>query len=84
MPDWIDTPSDVLVLLTIAGSILGALLWLIRAQAALAREFRPNGGSSTTDALNRIEADQHAIRAALDAHIKWHLDGIESPKRRRK
>lgn len=52
----------------IAAVILGALLWLIRAQVSMMREFRPNGGSSMRDQLNRIEA-------RLDNHIDNHQKG---------
>ena len=49
----------------LAAFILGALLWLIRAQVSMMREFRPNGGQSVRDQLNRIEA-------RLDNHINSH------------
>jgi hypothetical protein len=49
----------------VVAAILGGLLWLIRAQVALLREFRPNGGQSVRDQLNRIEA-------RLDNHIDNH------------
>ena len=52
----------------IAAVILGALLWLIRAQVSMMKEFRPNGGSSMRDQLNRIEA-------RLDNHIDNHQKG---------
>ena len=52
----------------IAAVILGALLWLIRAQVSMMKEFRPNGGSSMRDQLNRIEA-------RLDNHIDNHQRG---------
>jgi hypothetical protein len=38
------------------------------------REFRPNGGSSTRDSLNRIEKDVREIRGKVDDHIEWHMD----------
>jgi hypothetical protein len=68
----VDTPADVVVLITIAGGILAGLLWLIRAQVTLMREFRPNGGGSTKDALNRIESDVRELRARLDNHMDNH------------
>jgi hypothetical protein len=52
----------------IAAVILGALLWLIRAQVSMMKEFRPNGGASMRDQLNRIEA-------RLDNHIDNHQKG---------
>lgn len=53
--------------LAIVTTILGGLVWLIRSQLAMQREFKPNGGASTRDALNRIEAK-------VDKHIDWHMD----------
>ena len=53
--------------LAIFTTILGGLVWLIRSQVAMQREFKPNGGASTRDALNRIEAK-------VDKHIEWHMD----------
>lgn len=49
----------------IGATILGGLLWMIRAQVSMMREFRPNGGQSMRDQLNRIEA-------RLDNHIDNH------------
>lgn len=67
MPDWIDTPAEAVVILTLVSMVLAALIWVIKAQVAMQKEFKPNGGSSTRDQLNRIE---HKI----DNHISWHLD----------
>lgn len=61
--------------LAIAAPILGGLLWLIKAQISLSREFKPNGGSSTKDALNRIEHDVRGLRERMDNHIDNHNKG---------
>ena len=81
MPEWLDTPGELLVIVSIAGAILGGLMWVIRAQTALGREMKPNGGSSIRDALNRIEAGQveiktdvREVRARIAGHIDWHMD----------
>jgi hypothetical protein len=71
----IDEPGDVAALVTIAVAILGALVWLIKAQVSLSKEFQRNGGSSTKDALFRIERDLTQIRERLDAHIDNHHRG---------
>jgi len=71
----VDTPGDVAALVTIAVAILGALLWLIKAQVSLSKEFQRNGGSSTKDALYRIERDLVQIRDRLDQHIDNHHRG---------
>jgi hypothetical protein len=59
-------------LIGIATAILGGLLWLIRAQVAMLREFKPNGGASARDQWNRTEADVREIRRRLDDHIDNH------------
>ena len=81
MPDWLDTPTEALVIVSIAGAFLSGLVWLIRAQGAMAKEMKPNGGSSIRDALNRIELSQaeiktdvREVRARIDGHIDWHMD----------
>ena len=81
MPEWIDTPTEALVIMSIVGALMGGLTWVIRAQTALGREMKPNGGSSIRDALNRIEAGQaeiktdvREVRARIDGHIDWHMD----------
>lgn len=58
--------------LAIAVPILAGLLWLIKAQISLSREFKPNGGSSTRDSLNRIESDVRDLRDRMDNHIDNH------------
>jgi hypothetical protein len=40
----------------------------------MSREFRPNGGSSTRDALDRIERKLDNVESKVDGHIEWHLD----------
>jgi len=55
-------------------AMTAGLAWLIRAQLAMQREFKPNGGTSTRDALNRIETDVREIRSKVDDHIGWHMD----------
>ncbi len=68
----VDNPGDVALIVTIAAGILAGVLWLIRAQVALLKEFKPNGGSSTRDALNRIEAEVRDLRSRLDNHMDNH------------
>ncbi len=71
----VDNPGDLAVLMTIGASILAGLLWLIKAQTAISKEFQRNGGSSTKDALYRIERDLVQIRERLDNHIDTHNHG---------
>lgn len=65
-------PGDLAALVAVAVAILGALSWLIKAQITMSKEFQRNGGSSTKDALFRIERDLVQIRERLDAHIDHH------------
>ena len=58
--------------LAIAVPVLAGLLWLIKAQISLSREFKPNGGASTRDSLNRIESDVRDLRDRMDNHIDNH------------
>jgi hypothetical protein len=60
--------------LAIVTAIISGLVWLIRSQLAMQREFKPNGGASTRDALNRIEKDLRDIRGRVDDHVEWHMD----------
>ena len=68
------SPTDFVPFIIIATALLAGLLWLIRAQVSLQREFKPNGGTSTRDSLNRIEVDLRELRTKIDGHVQWHLD----------
>lgn len=62
----IDNPGQVLTLLSIAGVILGVLFYLIDSRLnKVLSEFKPNGGSSVKDQLDRIERK-------IDGHLEWH------------
>jgi tetrahydromethanopterin S-methyltransferase subunit G len=39
----------------------------------MAREFKPNGGSTTRDDLDRIEKKLDTVERKIDNHIEWHL-----------
>ena len=67
-------PEQILTYLTIAGVIIGALFFLIdsRINKVLA-EFKPNGGASVRDQLDRIEKKMDAVEAKVDNHIDWHM-----------
>jgi hypothetical protein len=71
----VQNPGDLALLITIGAAILAGLLWLIKAQTAISKEFQRNGGSSTKDALYRIERDIVQIRERLDNHIDTHNHG---------
>lgn len=66
--DWLDSPPEILTLLSIGGVIVGVLFWIIDSRLnKVLREFKPNGGSSVKDQLDRIEKK-------IDNHLGWHLD----------
>ena len=71
-------PAEIIAIVVgvfaILSAILGGLLWVIRAQISMNKEFKPNGGSSTRDTLNEIRTDVREIRGKLDDHIDWHMD----------
>ena len=66
--DWLDSPPEILTLLSIGGVIVGVLFWIIDSRLnKVLREFKPNGGTSVRDQLNRIEGK-------IDGHIDWHMN----------
>ena len=66
--DWLDSPPEILTLLSIGGVIVGVLFYLIDTRLnKVLNEFKPNGGTSVRDQLNRIEAK-------VDGHIDWHMN----------
>jgi hypothetical protein len=65
-------PQDLVPLVIIAAALLSGLLWIIKGQSAMSREFKPNGGSSMKDAVNRIEKDLRDVRYRMDKHIDNH------------
>ncbi len=67
-----DQPADLVPIILIGSAILTGLLWLIKAQLSMQKEFRPNGGSSMRDAMNRIEKDVRDVRYRMDQHIDNH------------
>ena len=74
MPDWIDSPAEALTILSIAGVLMAALLWLIRSQVHAMRELKPNHGSSLRDAIDRIERTQGEIQKDIRELRSQHND----------
>ena len=73
MPDWLNSPGELLTVLSIVAICVAALSWLVRSQVMMSREFKPNGGSTTRDALDRIEKKLDTVERKIDNHIEWHL-----------
>lgn len=68
MPDWIDTPNEVMAVLSILGVVVAVIVFIIDSRVnRMYREMKPNGGSSLRDAVDRIEQK-------IDNHIHWHLE----------
>ena len=68
MPDWLDTPGEVVAIIAIATAVFGVLFWLIDVRVSrVLHEVTPNSGKSLRDAVDRIESK-------LDTHIQWHLE----------
>ena len=67
-----DSLGDLAAVVAVVTAILAGILYLIKAQTAISREFKRNGGSSTKDVLWRIERDLVAVRERLDQHIDTH------------
>lgn len=67
--------GDLLPILVIASMVLGALLWIIRAQLSMERQFKPNHGNSLRDSIDRLERNDDYLRDRLDQHIDQHQKG---------
>ena len=68
MPEWLDSPNEVLTIVGIVTAVFAALFWLIDVRVnKILHEVTPNSGASMRDAVDRIEAK-------LDTHIQWHLE----------
>lgn len=71
-------PAEIVAIavgvVTLFTAVLGGLAWLIKAQTAMQRQFKPNGGESAHDYLAEIRKDVREIRVKIDDHIDWHMD----------
>lgn len=66
VPEWLNEPGEWAAMVTIVGGVMAALLWIIRREIMVQkREFRPNGGNSMRDVINRIEANQKDMKADI-------------------
>jgi hypothetical protein len=73
MPDWFNSPPEILTVIGIASAALAALSWIVRSQVLMMRELKPNHGSSARDSLDRIERKLDIVESKIDNHINWHL-----------
>ncbi len=58
-------PTDPLAFVGLAVALLAGLLWIIKAQISMSKQFTPNGGSSLRDAINRLEQDAQEMRVDM-------------------
>lgn len=58
-------PTDLLAFVGLAVALLGGLVWIIKAQISMSKQFTPNGGSSLRDAINRLEEDARETRTDI-------------------
>jgi hypothetical protein len=67
-------PEQILTYLSIGAVIVTALFFLIDSRIGkVLQEFRPNGGQSARDALDRIEKKIDEVEKKVDGHINWHM-----------
>ena len=71
----VDNAAELANTAAIFAVIIGLLVWIIRLQIKMSKQFQPNGGSSLQDSVNRIEHDQRYLRDRLDQHINDHGKG---------
>jgi hypothetical protein len=71
----IESFNDILPILGIMSVVLGGIIWIIKAQISMSKEFKPNHGGSLRDSVDRLERDTRDIRSRVDQHIDTHNKG---------
>lgn len=75
MPEWIDTPNELMAILSILGVVVAVVVFLVDSRVnRMYRELKPNGGASFRDAVDRQAAALDRIERKIDGHIQWHLE----------
>lgn len=49
------TVEDLAPFVAVSVALLGGLIWIIKAQISMSKQFTPNGGSSLRDSIDRLE-----------------------------
>lgn len=63
----LDSPGDILAILSILAIVLTGLLWLIKAEVAkIGKEMQPNHGTSFRDAVDAIADSVDDLRSQND------------------
>ena len=75
--------AEIVGIITICVTLLGGLVWLIRAVNSMSKQVVSNGGSSLRDAVDRIEDSQkdvrrdiREIRSTLGEHNERLYNGL--------
>ena len=77
MPEWLDTPGEILAVLSIAGIALGLLIWIVKAQVSqLTQLTTRNGGSTIRSQLDRIESDLREHRRDVIERDNRVMDSV--------
>lgn len=64
--------GDLVPVVIIVTALLAGIMWIIKAQNAMNRQFQPNHGHSMRDSIDRIEKDTRDLRNRMDQHIDNH------------
>lgn len=63
MPEWLDTPGEILAVLSIGAVVVGLLTWFVKMQITSNQQLTTtNGGSTVRAQLDRIEIDLRELR----------------------
>lgn len=77
MPEWLDTPGELLAVVSIAGIALGLLVWIVKSQVAQTEQLTTrNGGSTVRAQLDRIELDIRDLRKSTDERENRLIDSV--------
>jgi hypothetical protein len=71
------------ILAALGGAIVAILTPIFAMMRFFVKEFRPNGGSSTKDQLNRLENNIIEIKTMI-SDDRRRLDALENKKRQKK
>jgi uncharacterized iron-regulated membrane protein len=78
---WVPLAVGILSILTILGGIIYRIhkkftVYIKEEIATVAKEFKPNGGSSLKDQVNRLETGHNEIVNEV-SHVKEEISGIK-------
>jgi hypothetical protein len=80
MPDWADTPGEIMTLtigaLTIAGLIMGGLAWLIRGQIAQGKVLGSNG-ISIVEAVHQVTIQLENLHQTVQENAGYARKDID-------